>query len=145
MKILIAGFQHETNTFAPTKANWEDFVHGGGMPSMTHGSDVLDLRGINIPMGGFLEVMHDSIHDLVPVIWTNACPSAEVTEDAFERISGKIIEAASEHYPDAVYLDIHGAMVAEHVDDGEGEYVDVIGCNLITHTYLLHITVEPIC
>ena len=121
MKILIAGFQHETNTFAPTKANWEDFVHGGGMPSMTHGSDVLDLRGINIPIGGFLEAMHGTIHDLFPVIWTNACPSAEVTEDAYERISGKIIEAASEHCPDAVYLDIHGAMVAEHVEDGEGE------------------------
>ncbi len=67
MKILIAGFQHETNTFAPTKANWEDFVHGGGMPSMTHGSDVMELRGINIPMGGFLEAMHGTIHDLVPV------------------------------------------------------------------------------
>jgi len=55
------------------------------------------------------------------VIWASACPSAEVTQDAFERISGKIVEAASEQRPDAVYLDIHGAMVAEHVDDGEGE------------------------
>ena len=121
MKILIAGFQHETNTFAPTKANWEDFVQGGGMPCMTHGSDVLNLRGINIPMGGFLDAMQGTIHDLVPVIWASACPSAEVTQDAFERISGKIVEAASEQRPDAVYLDIHGAMVAEHVDDGEGE------------------------
>ena len=72
MKILIAGFQHETNTFAPTKADWEDFVQGGGMPCMAHGSDVLDLRGINIPMGGFLEAMHGTPHDLIPVIWANA-------------------------------------------------------------------------
>ena len=123
MKILIAGFQHETNTFAPTKADWEDFVQGGGMPCMTHGSDVLDLRGINIPMGGFLEAMHGTPHELIPVIWANACPSADVTRDAFERIAGKIVKAASEKRPDAVYLDIHGAMVAEHVDDGEGELV----------------------
>ena len=33
MKILIAGFQHETNTFAPSKADWNSFVEGGGMPS----------------------------------------------------------------------------------------------------------------
>ena len=90
---------------------------------MTHGSDVLDLRGINIPMGGFLEAMHGTPHELIPVIWANACPSADVTRDAFERIAGKIVIAASEMRPDAVYLDIHGAMVAEHVDDGEGELV----------------------
>jgi len=121
MKILIAGFQHETNTFAPTKADWAAFVQGGGMPGMTHGSDVLDFRGINIPVGGFLDAMHGGPHQVVPVIWAAACPSAEVTEDAFERISAKIVEAVSEQRPDAVYLDIHGAMVAEHVDDGEGE------------------------
>ena len=88
---------------------------------MTHGSDILDLKGINIPAGGFLDAMHGGSHQIVPVIWTAACPSAHVTEDAFERITGKIVEAASEIQPDAVYLDIHGAMVAEHVDDGEGE------------------------
>ena len=88
---------------------------------MTHGNDILDLKGINIPAGGFLDVMHGGPHQIVPVIWTAACPSAHVTEDAFERITGKIVEAASEIQPDAVYLDIHGAMVAEHVDDGEGE------------------------
>lgn len=121
MKILIAGFQHETNTFAPSKADWAAFVQGGGMPGMTHGNDVLDFRGINIPVGGFLDAMHGGPHQIVPVIWTAACPSAHVTKDAFERITGKIVEAASELRPDAVYLDIHGAMVAEHVDDGEGE------------------------
>ena len=88
---------------------------------MTHGSDILDLKGINIPVGGFLDAMYGEPHQIVPVIWTAACPSAHVTEDAFERITGKILEAASEIQPDAVYLDIHGAMVAEHVDDGEGE------------------------
>ncbi|WP_276520275.1 M81 family metallopeptidase [Acinetobacter lwoffii] len=30
-KIIIAGFQHETNTFAPTKASYADFVQGGGI------------------------------------------------------------------------------------------------------------------
>ena len=121
MKILIAGFQHETNTFAPSKAEWDDFVQGGGMPRMAHGNDILDLKGVNIPVGGFLEAMHGSPHQIFPVIWAAASPSAHVTEDAFERIAGKILEVASEIQPDAVYLDIHGAMVADHVDDGEGE------------------------
>ena len=126
MKILVAGFQHETNTFAPSKADWADFVQGGGMPGMTHGSDILDFRGINIPVGGFLDAMHGGPHQIMPVVWTAACPSAQVTEDTFERITETIVEAASELHPDAVYLDIHGAMVTEHLDDGEGELLQRI-------------------
>jgi metallopeptidase family M81 len=33
-RIAVGGFLHETNTFAPTKATYDDFVHGGGSPSM---------------------------------------------------------------------------------------------------------------
>lgn len=32
-RIAVGGFLHETNTFAPTKATYEAFVHGGGWPS----------------------------------------------------------------------------------------------------------------
>ncbi len=60
---------------------------------MTHGSDILDFRGINIPVGGFLDAMNGGSHQIMPVVWTAACPSAQVTEDAFERIAGKIVEA----------------------------------------------------
>ena len=58
-------------------------------------------------------------HTVRTVIWAGASPSAHVTTDAYERIAGEIVEAAREG--DAVYLDLHGAMVAEHLDDGEGE------------------------
>ena len=33
-RIAVGGFLHETNTFAPTKATYDAFVHGGGWPSM---------------------------------------------------------------------------------------------------------------
>ena len=124
MKILIAGFQHETNTFAPSRADWNSFVEGGGMPSMTLGQDLMDCRGINLPLGGFLDALHAENHEFIPVIWAAASPSAHVTRDAYERITAQIIEALQQNAPDAVYLDIHGAMVAEHVDDGEGELLE---------------------
>jgi microcystin degradation protein MlrC len=119
--ILIAGFQHETNTFAPTKATYESFERGEGFPMMARGADVLALREVNIPAGGFIRAAETAGHKLVPVIWAGASPSAHVTRDAFERIAGEIEEAARSRKFNAVYLDLHGAMVAEHVDDGEGE------------------------
>ncbi|MBK7062265.1 MAG: M81 family metallopeptidase [Rubrivivax sp.] len=45
-----------------------------------------------------------------------------VTRDAFERIAGAMVGCLSQAMPvDAVYLDLHGAMVTEDFEDGEGE------------------------
>jgi microcystin degradation protein MlrC len=45
-----------------------------------------------------------------------------VTREAFETIIGELVKRLQAALPvDGVYLDLHGAMVCEHVDDGEGE------------------------
>ena len=31
-RVAVGGFMHETNTFAPTNAGYEAFVHGAGWP-----------------------------------------------------------------------------------------------------------------
>ncbi len=123
MRIAIGGFQHETNTFAPSKATFSRFEKGEGWPPLLRGSDLFDaVQGANIPIAGFVSGMKDSRHVLLPTAWAAASPSAHVTEDAFERIATMIVDGIRAAMPvDAVYLDLHGAMVAEHVDDGEGE------------------------
>ena len=120
MRILIAGFQHETNTFAPSKTDYDDFVRGGAFPAMVRGADVLAMRDVNIPIGGFIRAMEGPRTELVPAIWAGATPAAHVTRDAFERIAAEIVDAARGKDFDGVYLDLHGAMVCEHDDDGEG-------------------------
>ncbi|TVP46907.1 MAG: M81 family peptidase [Halomonas sp.] len=121
MNILIAGFQHETNTFAPTKADYSSFVQGGGFPALCRGDELFKLQDVNIPVGGFITAALAAGHQLLPVIWAAASPSAHVTQEAFERIAGEITAAASSATFDAIYLDLHGAMVCEHLADGEGE------------------------
>jgi microcystin degradation protein MlrC len=45
-----------------------------------------------------------------------------VTREAFEHVSALLLDDLRAAAPvDAVYLDLHGAMVAEHVDDADGE------------------------
>jgi len=124
MRILAAGFQHETNTFAPSPTRYDDFVRGGAFPAMAHGADVLAMRDVNIPIGGFVRAMHG--HELIPVLWAGATPAAHVEQDAFERIAGEIAAAARTQSFDAVYLDLHGAMVCRHDDDGEGRLLGMI-------------------
>ncbi len=123
MRVAVGWFQHETNTFAPSKATFDRFNQGEGWPPLQRGSDILDtFDGINIPISGFIAAMKGSRHTLVPLTWAAASPSAHVTEDAFERIGAMIVNDLKAAKPiDAVYLDLHGAMVTEHFDDGEGE------------------------
>src|SRR4051794_38446075 len=112
-RIAVGGFQHETNTFAPTKATYEAFVHGGGFPHLAIGGDVLKtVRRINVPLAGFIESAEAEGWDLIPTIFAGATPSAHVTEDAYERIAKAIVDGvASAGRIDGVYLDLHGAMV----------------------------------
>ena len=133
MRIAVGGFQHETNTFAPTMADYAAFAQADSWPAMQSGPELLQaFKGMNIPIAGFIEAVKKSGHELEPLVWCHATPSAHVTNDAFERITGAMIEALEEMGPiDAVYLDLHGAMVCQHLDDGEGEIIarvrDVIG------------------
>src|SRR5271170_23009 len=122
-RIAVGGFLHETNTFAPTKATYADFVHGGGWPGMVQGRDVLKvMRNINVGLAGFVGAAEANDWELVPTIACSATPSAHVTEEAYERIVKVMVDGVTAAGGlDAVYLDLHGAMVTEHLDDGEGE------------------------
>jgi microcystin degradation protein MlrC len=149
-RIAVSAFLHETNTFAPTKATYNDFVHGGGWPAMALGANVLKImRNINSGLAGFVEQAEANGWEMLPTISCGASPSAHVTEDAFERIVKVMIEGIKAAGPlDAVYLDLHGAMVTEHLDDGEGEILQrvrkVIGKDLPLVVSLdLHANVTP--
>ena len=149
-RVAVGGFLHETNTFAPTKATYDAFVHGGGWPRMEFGNDILKVvRNVNVGLAGFIDAALSEGWELVPTIFAAATPSAHVTKDAYERIAKVLIDGIAAAGPlDAVYLDLHGAMVAEHLDDGEGEILarvrKVIGKDLPLVVSLdLHANVTP--
>lgn len=130
MRIFVAGFHHETNTFAPSPADWAAFEAGAGYPSYARGAAMLEqMQGGSLPVGGFVQAARDHGWTLVPSTWAGAMPSNRVTADAFERIAGEIVadlRDATSKGLDAIYLDLHGAAVAEGHDDAEGELLQRI-------------------
>lgn len=122
-RVAIGGFQHETNTFAPSKADYAAFEAGGGWPGVQYGEPIFAaVEGANIPAAGAIQALRSLGHTLVGTAWAAASPSAHVTADAFERIAGELVNRLRALLPVAgVYLDLHGAMVVETYDDGEGE------------------------
>jgi len=135
-RIAIGGFQHETNTFAPSKADYAQFEAGGGWPGVKYGEPIFGaLEGANIPAQGAVQALRAAGHSLVGTAWAAASPSAHVTREAFERILGEMVARLKALLPvEGVYLDLHGAMVSEDYEDGEGEILrrvrEVIGARV---------------
>ncbi len=122
-RIAFGGFLHETNTFAPSKAGMAAFEQGGGWPPLARGEAIsAAVTNVNVGAAGFLDVAREKGWEAVPTLWCAASPSAHVTAEAFEAIAGELVERIRATLPvDGVYLDLHGAMVSENFDDGEGE------------------------
>ncbi len=122
-RIAIGGFQHETNTFAPVKATYREFEMADGWPGITREAAILTgFDGINLPVAGFIAKAKAQGHELLPTVWCSASPSAHVEQATYERIVGELLERISALGKiDGIYLDLHGAMVTEQYEDGEGE------------------------
>lgn len=122
-RIAFGGFLHETNTFAPSKAGMEAFLQGGGWPPLARGEAIFAaVKDVNVSAAGFVDSARGRDWELVPTLWCAASPSAHVTAEAFEALAGELVERIAAALPlDGVYLDLHGAMVTENHDDGEGE------------------------
>jgi len=117
---------------------------------MAQGAQLLEkMRNINVGMAGFVPAAEAEGWELVPTIWCAASPSAHVTKEAYERVAKTMVDGIKAAGPlDAVYLDLHGAMVTEHLDDGEGEILarvrKVIGKDLpLVASLDLHANVTP--
>ena len=91
-RIGIAGFQHETNTFAPLQADLEAFATTPAYPRLPRGQAMIDeVHGLNLPIAGFIEAASAEGHLLVPSVWGMATPSSYVSDHAFDTITGMIV------------------------------------------------------
>lgn len=122
-RIAIGGFLHETNTFATSRADYVAFRTPDAWPGVIRGEEIVPaVAGLNLPLAGFVTEAMRQGHELVPTIWASCAPSGPVTADAFEAITEELIARIVQAGPvDSVFLDLHGAMVTAHLDDGEGE------------------------
>lgn len=117
-RVLIAGFKHETNTFSTLPTDLaayraRQFFEGAQVATQ--------LAGTRSEIAAFLDASDRHGWDVIHPIYADATPSGRVTREAFEYVSERILGCLAHQGPfDAVLLALHGAMVAEHHDDGEG-------------------------
>lgn len=120
MRIAIGQFWQETNTFNPLATTRADFEPLG----IYFGDELLNkLADVNEP-GGFIQGVRawPEAVELVGLARFGAWPSGPVSRDAIAELLSEMMDRLLHALPiDAVYLALHGAMVAEGLPDVEGE------------------------
>jgi microcystin degradation protein MlrC len=117
MRVVIALLKHETNTFSPVPTPLERFGNGG--PAW--GADAYRAyKGTATPMGAFIDLAEAEGAEIITPVAAEAWPSGPVSDDAYARLTDAILAEVAKGC-DCVLLDLHGAMVTESLEDGEGE------------------------
>jgi microcystin degradation protein MlrC len=121
MKCVVAMMQHETNTFSPLQTSLAAFGSGVGLKFPPSGEQAVRIYGAaDFAFAGMLAVARSRGAECVVPVTAYAEPSGKVDDAAFDYICEQICDAVKQGC-DAVLLDLHGAMVTQSHDDGEGE------------------------
>jgi microcystin degradation protein MlrC len=145
--VLTAEFAHETNTFNKNRTGYDAFMERYGF----FGDDAIKERGdANTELAGFCDSARKHGWNQVHVLSASAEPAGVVTRDAFDRLGGAIVVAAAARKGSlhGILMHLHGAMVTEFCEDGEGELLErlraVVGPDLPIAVVLdLHGNVTP--
>ncbi|HXB52875.1 MAG TPA: M81 family metallopeptidase [Rhizomicrobium sp.] len=127
MRIALAEFKQETNSFVPftttLKTFEEQYLH--------RGADMLTAFGkARLEIPGALDAIREAGAEAVPLLATMAMASGTVERKSFDIITGEIEDRLKAAGPvDGVFLSLHGAMIIEDEPDAESEIVRrVRGC-----------------
>lgn len=126
MRVVTGSISHETSTFTTVQTTWESYRNRRF--GYLRGEEVLGtFADTNTAIGGFVAGCEAHGIELIPTIFANAHPSAPTPREIFDRILQDMLDgmtAAGE--VDGVLMDLHGAMVAEGIDDGEGHILAAV-------------------
>ena len=145
MKLLLATMKHETNTFSPVPTPIERF-HADGR--LLVGDDAIEFySGTGTAIGGCLDVAAAAGARVDVPVAADGWPSGPVRDEAYEELAGRVCEAVRRGGYDGILLDLHGAMVTETHDDGEGELLrrirEIDGRSPVAVSLDMHANVSP--
>src|SRR5437867_105223 len=118
MRVALAGFNHETNTFHPRPTTLADFR--GPLGTWWVGEQILAAAGTRSVLGGMLDAGRAQGWDLVPLFFAVHPPTTGlITAEASDAIRENIVGPIARERFDGILLHLHGAACAENAPDPE--------------------------
>src|SRR5213592_869746 len=124
VRFFVAMFSHETNTFSTIPTDRRQFE----ARDLRYGGELLEAyRGTGTCLGGMIEAAGARGVTLVPSLAAAASPAGRVTADFYEATTRRLLDdLRGAGRLDGVLLDLHGAMVPESLEDGEGDLLRAV-------------------
>ena len=124
MRFFIAMMSHETNTFSPLPTDRAQFE----ARDLRYGGEILEAyRNTGTCLGGMIEGAQARGVTLVPSLAVAASPAGRVTKEFYHETKDRLLaDLRAAGRLDGVLLDLHGAMVVEGLDDGEGDLLAAV-------------------
>lgn len=121
MRIAIAEFKQETNSFVPFTTTVKTFED----QYLYRGDDILTAFGTaRLEVPGALDACREAGATPLPLLATMAMASGTVERKSFDILMNEILERLRAVLPvDGVFLALHGAMILEDEPDAEAEIV----------------------
>jgi microcystin degradation protein MlrC len=120
MRIAVAQFFHESNTFSPYPTREIDFRS----ECFVTGETMFERwRDTDSEIAGFLDaaVSYGDEVELVPILSAWAWPSGPVADDVFVKVRSELLDVLTRERVDGVLLALHGACVTPSRTDADGD------------------------
>lgn len=128
MRVALAGFNHETNTFNPRPTTLADFR--GPLGTWWVGDQVTGAAtGTRSVLGGMIDEGRAWGWDLIPIFFAMHPPTTgTITDEAVDAIRANIVDPIARGRFDGILLHLHGAACAENVPDPEAIILREVRC-----------------
>lgn len=116
-RVLVAQLYHESNRLNPETTRECDFIVKRGQDVLCSPSGVLK---------GLIETLTAGGVTIEPVFSVSAPPSGLVDHDFYLNLREEILDAVRHNDPDAIALELHGAMGTTQTPDAEGDLLSAL-------------------
>ena len=138
-RVLTAELSHETNTFSRRVTNAQSFKDR----YVLFGDEAIAARGdASTELAGFLDASRTHGWQIEHVLSAAAGPSGKVERAAFDWLCDPIVAAVEPGGFDGILLGLHGAMVLDFYEDGDGALLRRIRAAL-PHETPIAVTLDP--
>ncbi|MDX8450812.1 M81 family metallopeptidase [Mesorhizobium captivum] len=111
-RIAVGRFAHESNGFNPlvTTENFLLIQRGGELMERASGST----------LAGFVQALRDIDAEILPTLSISGAAGGFIAHDTFVKLLSEFLDRVEASKPDAILLELHGAMATTETPDADG-------------------------
>jgi microcystin degradation protein MlrC len=123
-RIAVAGLFEEVNTFAVESLGYAEITGNmaTGFQRFSKAEIIKEYQNSATQLGGYIDGLAETGAEIIPTVYYSFSAGPTIDGEAYRQMKSDIIQGVEDAMPvDGVLLAVHGAGIADGVDDVEGD------------------------